>query len=127
MGQRVEIRNSDDLLHNVHASSSAGGGFNVGQPREGLVYTFQPAAPEIMMHLGCDVHRWMTSYIGIVSHPYFDVTSGNSVFRIDNVPAGTYTIQTWYEVYGELSRTVEIREGETATMDLEYSVDESSG
>jgi hypothetical protein len=26
---------------------------------------------EEMLRIGCDVHRWMTAWVGIVSHPYF--------------------------------------------------------
>ena len=77
------------------------------------------------MHLGCDVHRWMTSHIGIVSHPYFDVTSTDGVFKIENVPPGIYTLHAWHEALGELTQSFEIRAGQTSTVDLEYSVEQA--
>ena len=124
VGQSVEILNSDDLLHNLHASSGVDNGFNAGQPRAGLVYGFEPEHEEVMLHLSCDVHRWMNSYIGIVNHPYFDVTSGDGAFLIENVPVGTYTIHSWHEVFGELSQTVEVRVDETTPVDFSYAVTE---
>jgi len=74
VGQTLQVRNDDDLLHNVHSSSAVGNSFNVGQPKAGIVLTFTPKAEEVMLPLGCDVHRWMTAYIGVLSHPYFSVT-----------------------------------------------------
>lgn len=120
VGQTLEIMNSDDLAHNLHASSSVGNGFNVGQPRAGMVYDFVPEEPEMMLHVSCDVHRWMTTYVGIVSHPYFDVSGRDGTFTLEGVPAGTYTIHSWHEVYGELTQTVEVRENETTMVDFEY-------
>ena len=74
VGQTLQVRNSDPMLHNVHSLSSGTNGFNVGQPSAGMVYTFQLKQEEIMLRLKCDVHRWMTAYIGVVSHPYFAVS-----------------------------------------------------
>ena len=127
VGQTVEIRNSDDLLHNLHSYSRTDNGFNVGQPRAGLVYSFQPGSEDIMLRVGCDLHRWMTSYMGIVNHAYFSVTPGGGVFRIGNVPAGTYTIHAWHEVFGELSQEVRVSAEETTTVEFEYSADSGAG
>lgn len=124
VGQTLNILNSDDLPHNVHASASGDTVFNVGQPREGMVYSFVPERPEMMMRLGCDIHRWMLTFVGVVAHPYFDVTDREGVFRIGGVPAGTYTLHTWHEVYGELTHSVEVRQDETTTVDFEYMAGE---
>ena len=94
VGQTLQVRNSDPMLHNVHSLSTGTNGFNVGQPSAGMVYTVQLKQEEIMLRLKCDVHRWMTAYIGVVSHPYFAVSGTGGTFEIANVPVGTYTIQT---------------------------------
>ena len=121
VGQPLQLRNGDDLLHNVHSSSAVGNSFNVGQPKAGIVFTFTPKAEEVMLPLGCDVHRWMTAYIGVVSHPYFAVTGADGTFTIGKVPAGTYTIKTWHERFGELSKKVTVKPGATATIDFSYT------
>ncbi len=121
VGQTLQIRNDDMLLHNVHSSSARNPAFNVGQPRAGLVYEYRPKAEETMMKIGCDVHRWMTAYLGVVSHPYFAVSGRSGVFMIDNVPAGTYTIQAWHEVYGTQSQKITVKPGAITTAELTYT------
>jgi plastocyanin len=121
VGQSLQIRNDDDLLHNVHSSSAAGNSFNVGQPKAGIVFSFTPRAEEMMLPLGCDVHRWMTAYVGIVSHPYFSVSGPDGTFSIAKVPAGIYTIKTWHERFGELTKKVTVKPGATTTIDFAYT------
>jgi plastocyanin len=121
VGQMLQIRNDDDLLHNVHSSSAAGNSFNVGQPKAGIVFSFTPKAPEVMLPIGCDVHRWMTAYVGIVSHPYFAVSGADGAFAMANVPAGTYTIKTWHERFGELTKKVTVKPGAATTIEFSYT------
>jgi plastocyanin len=121
VGQALQIRNDDDLLHNVHSSSAVGNNFNVGQPKAGIVFSFTPRVEEVMLPLGCDVHRWMTAYVGVVSHPYFSVSAADGTFAIAKVPVGTYTIKTWHERFGELTKKVTVKPGATTTIDFGYS------
>jgi plastocyanin len=120
VGQTVQIKNSDQLLHNLDASSAKGNGFNFAQPRAGLVYEFKPKAEEVMMHLKCDVHNWMNAYIGIVTNPYFAVTNTTGTFEIGNVPPGTYTIEAWQEKLGLVSKMVTVKAGAVTTVDFAY-------
>ena len=120
VGQTLQVRNSDPLLHNVHTVSTARNTFNVGQPLPGMVYQFKLQDEEVMLPLKCDVHRWMTTYIGVVSHPYFAVSGSDGAFAIQNAPAGAFTIQTWHERYGGLSQRVTVKAGATTTVDLAY-------
>lgn len=121
VGQTLQIRNNDPLLHNLHSLSVGSNGFNVGQPLAGMVYRFQLKDEEIMLRLKCDVHRWMTAYIGVVSHPYFGVSGSDGTFEIANVPVGTYTIQTWHERYGSLTQIVRVRPGAATTVNFAYT------
>jgi plastocyanin len=117
VGQRLQIRNADSLLHNVHSSSAAGNSFNVGQPVAGATFDFTPRSPEVMLKLGCDVHRWMVAFVGVMPHPYFDVTGSTGRYTIAAVPPGTYTIRTWHEQFGERAQQVTVRSGAAATID----------
>jgi plastocyanin len=123
VGQLLQVRNSDELLHNVHGLSARGNGFNISEPKAGMVQQFKLKDEEIL-RLKCDVHSWMTSYIGIVNHPYFAVSSTGGTFEIANVPAGTHTIKAWHERYGPLTQTVRVRAGATATADFAYTGNE---
>ena len=121
VGQALLIRNSDALFHNVHSLSTLSNGFNVGQPVVGMENEFRLKDEEFMLRLTCDVHRWMRSYIGVVSHPYFAVSGSDGTFEIGNVPVGTYTIQTWHEQYGDLTQPVRVRPGATTTVNFAYA------
>ena len=125
VGQALAVRNNDALMHNLHGLSTAGNGFNVSQPKAGMVRNFPMTGEETMLRLRCDVHSWMTAYIGVVSHPYFAVSGADGAFDITGVPAGTYTIRTWHERYGELTQTVRVTVGATTTVDIGYTGDEN--
>jgi plastocyanin len=121
VGQTLEFRNSDETLHNVHSLSIKDNDFNVGQPVKGAVYKFPLKREEVMLHVKCDVHRWMTTYIGVVNHPYFAVSDEGGAFTIAGVPAGVHTIQVWHERYGPLSQRVTVKAGEVTTVDFAYT------
>ena len=124
VGQTVQVKNSDMLLHNVDASSGKNNGFNVAQPRAGLVYEFKPKNEEIMLHLKCDVHNWMNAYVGIVTNPYFAVSNTMGTFEIDRVPPGTYMLEAWHERFGVVSKPVTVKAGAVASVDFDYASSE---
>jgi plastocyanin len=120
VGQTVQVRNSDELLHNVHGTSTHGNGFNFGQPKAGIVQEIRLKDPEVMVRVTCDVHRWMTAFVGVVNHPYFATSGVGGTFTIANVPAGTHTIQAWHELFGVVTQTVKVTEGSTSTVEFSY-------
>jgi plastocyanin len=122
VGQTLQFRNDDQLLHNVHSSSAVGNSFNVGQPIAGMVYSFTPKSEEVMVKIGCDVHRWMTAYVGVVTNPYFAVSGADGSFEIPNVPAGKYTLEAWHEQLGVLTSAVVVKAGATAPVGLTYEI-----
>lgn len=121
VGQTLEVRNSDQTLHNIHSLSTKGNNFNTGQPQAGMVFKYQLKSEEVMLHVKCDVHPWMTGYIGVVNHPYYAVTDGAGAFTIANVPAGKQTIQVWHEKYGLLTQVVDVKAGATSNVDFAYA------
>jgi plastocyanin len=120
VGQTVQVRNSDELLHNVHGTSKSSNAFNFSQPKAGIVQEIRLKDPEIMLRVTCDVHRWMTAFVGVVSHPYFATSGSEGIFTIANVPAGTHTIQAWHELFGVVTQTVRVSEGSTSTVEFTF-------
>ena len=121
VGQTLNIVNSDTLAHETHSITARDNTFKVTQPHSDMVFSYTLKAPEEMLRLGCDIHRWMVAYVGVEPHPYFNVTNEMGSFTIPNVPAGRHQIRAWHERYGWLTKTVEVKPGETATMDFGYT------
>ena len=126
VGQTLQIKNSDAFLHNVHGYSGKDNSFNVGQPVAGQVSTFKPKNEEAMLHVQCDIHKWMNAYVGVTNNPYFAVSDTAGNFVIDKVPAGTYTIEAWQERYGPVTKTITVKPGATTTIDFTYTGKEKS-
>lgn len=120
VGQKLEIRNSDPLLHNVHATPKKNKPFNIGQPVKGMK-TYQTfSTPEVMVPFKCDVHPWMSAYAGVLDHPFFSVSNDKGEFEIKNLPPGTYTIEAWHEKLGTLTQTVTVKPGETKQIEFTF-------
>jgi len=111
VGQGVEIVNSDPTLHNVHAMPKVNAEFNFGQPAQGMRARRTFAKPEVMVPLRCDVHSWMSSYAGVLAHPFFAVTKADGSFEIKALPPGTYVLEAWHERLG--TRTQQVTVGDT--------------
>jgi plastocyanin len=120
VGQPLVIVNQDPLLHNVHALTFVNGGFNIGQPTRGLETTKTFTAPEIIP-VRCDVHPWMSAWIGVVDHPYFAVTDAAGKYSLPALPPGTYRIEAWQEACEPVSKEIDVTSG--AGLDLDFVLD----
>jgi plastocyanin len=96
VGQTVNFRNSDKMLHNVHGIPFTNKEFNFGQT-EGAVSGVKFTQAEVPAKVVCNVHTWMASFVCVVDHPYFAVTDVAGKFEIKGLPAGTYTLGVWHE------------------------------
>src|SRR6266571_8007501 len=120
VGQPLEIRNSDPLMHNIKTRSRQNRPFNTSQPTAGMTLTRTFTAPEVMLPFECNVHGWMHAYAGVLAHPFFAVTGTDGTFSMRGLPPGTYTIEAWHEKYGTQTVTVTLQGGEAKTADFAY-------
>lgn len=93
-GQKITVKNSDPVMHNVHTVPTAAGNKeeNKGQGPGAPDLTFSVAAPENFLKFKCDVHGWMFAWVTVVDHPYYAVTAKDGSFTIKDVPPGKYKI-----------------------------------
>src|SRR6185436_4240949 len=120
VGQDLIIKNSDDLLHNIHALPFTNKEFNFGQPTKGLEEKKQFTAQEVMVKVKCDVHPWMSAWIGVVDHGFFAVTGADGKYAIPGgLPDGKYTVEVWHEGYKSVVSEVDVKGGAgTASFEL---------
>jgi plastocyanin len=111
-GQPIDILNSDDTLHNVHAIPEVNKAFNQGMPVPGSKVSKSFTKPEVMVRIKCDVHGWMSSWAGVLPHPFFAVSGEDGSFTIKGLPAGTYVIEAWHEKLGTQTQKVTVGENE---------------
>jgi plastocyanin len=93
-GQKIDIKNSDPTLHNVHAIPTVGGNQEKNQAQApnapDLMFSFPKA--ENFVKFQCDVHNWMFAWVSVFDHPYFAVSDKDGKYTIKNVPDGKYTM-----------------------------------
>src|SRR5687767_14457195 len=118
-GQEMVVKNSDAFLHNVHALSTVNPPFNFGQPTKDEVgKKLGPDAPKAAEYfrVKCDVHPWMSAYIGVFEHPFFAVTKEDGTYEIktDGLPDGEYMLTFWHEKFASetpIEEKIEIKGG----------------
>jgi plastocyanin len=120
VGQPLEIRNSDQTLHNVHGRPKANQQFNNGQPIAGMRMTKTFTRPEVMIPLTSDVHSWMAAFVGVLPHPFFAVTGPDGAFRIDGVPPGGYVVEAWHEQFGTATEPITVDPGQTTSVSFTF-------
>lgn len=124
VGQALEIVNSDPTLHNVHALPKTNPEFNLGQPVQGMRTRRTFKQSEVMVPIRCDVHGWMSSYAGVLNHPFFAVSGADGAFTIKGLPAGSYTIEAWHERLGTQTQKVTVDEKRGASTAFVFKASE---
>ena len=74
-----------------------------------------------MLRFKCDVHPWMSAYIGVLEHPFFAVTGDGGAFKLEKLPAGQYLIEAWHEKYSTQQQTVTVAKDETKAITFEFA------
>ena len=123
VGQALQVKNGDPLLHNVRSDPEINQPFNQGQPVQGMAYTHTFTTREVMIPIKCDVHAWMRAYVGAIEHPYFAVTADDGAFRIDSLPPGRYHLEAWHERAARpVEREIEVRPGGEISVDVKLAI-----
>jgi len=97
-GQKIVVKNSDPVLHNIHPTPIVAGNKeeNRAQMPQGPDLTFSFPKAELFLRFKCDVHPWMFSYACVMDHPFFAVTDKDGKYTIKNVKDGKYTLEFYH-------------------------------
>jgi plastocyanin len=120
-GQTVQVENDDKTMHNVHTYKGQETILNQGQPAGSPPIKKDNVATEAaVLKFKCDVHPWMTGFVVVTDHPFFQTTGADGSFKLDKVPAGKYTVEAWHSRYGLKTATVTVEPNKTADVKFSY-------
>lgn len=124
VGQRIEFRNEDAVMHSVRIASSVAGNaaVDIAESARTAPQVRMFRKPEMMMPVRCGRHSWMSAYLNVSPTPFFAVTGTDGKFELKGLPAGEYTLGFVQEKMGERTVTVTVKPQETATADITYSL-----
>lgn len=117
---KVDIVNSDPVLHNTHGYYGKRTAFNVALPEQDVTVTKTLKRPGTVK-IDCDAHGWMLAWIQVVDNPYFFQTGADGKFSITDVPPGDYTLVVWQEWIGETEMPVTVTANGTAEVSVELT------
>lgn len=121
VGSELLLKNSDPILHTVHARLGQETLFNVGLPTWRQV-TKRLDRPGVVK-IDCDVlHTWMSAAIVITDTPYFAVSDQNGNFLMDELPTGRYRAEVWHEKLGTKTIGVALDGNKGFSLDVVYAV-----
>jgi plastocyanin len=119
VGQWLELRNSDPILHNADARIGPDTLFNVALPPGRHVR--KPLARSGLVTITCDVrHTWMRAYVVVADDPYHTVTDAAGEYEIRDVLPGHYTLRVWQEELGIHEQPIAVEAGKTVSLDVRY-------
>ncbi|MEP7012434.1 MAG: carboxypeptidase regulatory-like domain-containing protein [Acidobacteriota bacterium] len=121
VGQTLKLKNSDGLLHNVHALPKVNTPFNMAMPANRTEADSKFGKEEGMFLVKCDVHGWMAAYVGVFSNPFFSVTGPDGKFKISGLPPGTYDVEAWQEKLGMKTMKVTVTAAKAGTANFSFA------
>jgi plastocyanin len=114
----VKMTSRDATLHTMHAAGEGGRAFfNVSIPVPNMTLS-RPVDKAGVVTLSCSTHTWMRGYL-LVSEELSASTGADGRYKLEGVPAGTYTLKVWHEAL-KVSAPIKVtvKDGETVTVDL---------
>jgi plastocyanin len=115
-GTKIDFPNSDSVRHNLYSPPDCCKQFNLGTYDVGVVKTVE-FDQICSVPLLCNVHAEMSAYVLVLENPYFSVTGKDGVFKIENVPPGTYKVSAWHEKLRTVTKDVTVEAGKAANVD----------
>jgi hypothetical protein len=120
LGQSLDIKNSDPLMHNIKTHPKQNRPFNVSQPSAGMTLTRHGSRGDAAVPMQ---RAWLDARVRrcVVASVLRGDRDAGGRFSITGLPPGTYTIEAWHEKYGTRTATVTVQKNETKTVDLTYT------
>ena len=115
---KLDVVNSDPMLHNTHGYYGRRTAFNLALPNKGQRIPVELTRAG-QVRIDCDAHGWMEAWIYVVDNPYYAVTSADGKFTIVDVPAGTYKLVAAQPFTGPVEQSVTVAAGKPSDLNIE--------
>ena len=118
VGTRVEFPNADPTFHNVF-SYSPPKRFDLGR----YLANENPIPSQLfdkpgLVTLRCDIHEHMRGLILVLDTPYFVLSDTEGNYRLENLPAGPFTLKAWLNSRTTLEKRVVLPSSGTVELNL---------
>jgi len=122
VGSDLLLKNSDPILHTVHARLGRETLFNVGLPKWRQVTKRLDRAG--VVRIDCDVlHTWMSAAIIVTDSPYYFVTHDKGEFAFEGIPTGPYEIEIWHERLGRQTQRIAVQDQGISEVAVVYALE----
>lgn len=117
VGTRVAFPNFDDDYHNVFSYSKPKR-FDLGRYRKEEKPPAQVFDKPGVVKLFCEIHEHMRATILVLETPHFTTTDRQGRFKLENLPAGKYTLKLWLDEKTVIEKAVELKDGQTLKVEF---------
>ena len=124
VGATVSFPNMDPIFHNIYSLSKAKafdlGSYDKGQTR---TVTFSKAG---IVEVYCHLHPNMEATVIVTPNRWYARPGPDGQYRIEDVPAGKYTLVAWHKSAGFFRKTITVSDSQNASADFLIPVDVDS-
>jgi plastocyanin len=115
-GQKIEMPNDDDVVHNVY-SFTGSNQFNLGLYAKGESRTvvFDQTG---FVDVFCSIHHQMHARVFVVPTKYFANGMPGHSFTLADVPPGKYVLKAWHQRSHMIEKTVIVPASGNVTADI---------
>lgn len=115
-GQKIEMPNDDDVVHNVYSFTGLNQ-FNLGLYARGESRTVVFDKTGIV-DVFCSIHHQMHARVFVVPTKYFANGMPGHSFTLADVPPGKYVLKAWHQRSHMMEKTIVVPATGTVTADI---------
>jgi plastocyanin len=122
---KLDVVNSDPMLHNTHGYYGKRTAFNLALPNQGQRISVDLPRPGAV-RVDCDAHGWMEGWVYVLDNPYYAITGADGKFSIPDVPVGTYKLVAAHPFTDPVEQSATVAAGKPSDLNIELKTPQTS-